>query len=122
MPACARAWVICPTRDSAGSHTLSPSEARIPRWRKIMTPSALTHLIEEGAASIQLGRPPDEARVRRETFDVIVIGAGQAGLSVGYHLARTGARFVILDAHQRVGDGWRERWDSLRLFTPAQFD
>jgi putative flavoprotein involved in K+ transport len=53
---------------------------------------------------------------------VIVIGAGQAGLSVGYHLAKAGARFVILDAHRRVGDAWRGRWDSLRLFTPAKFD
>jgi putative flavoprotein involved in K+ transport len=60
-----------------------------------------------------------EARTR---FDVIVVGAGQAGLSVGYHLARTGLRFLLLDAHRRVGDAWRERWDSLRLFTPAQFD
>lgn len=52
----------------------------------------------------------------------IVIGGGQAGLSVGYHLARQGVPFVILEAHQRVGDGWRERWDSLRLFSPARFD
>jgi putative flavoprotein involved in K+ transport len=52
----------------------------------------------------------------------IVIGGGQAGLSVGYHLARQRLPFVILEAHQRVGDGWRERWDSLRLFSPARFD
>ncbi len=57
-----------------------------------------------------------------ESFDVIVIGGGQAGLSVGYYLARRGLRFVILDAHARVGDVWRKRWDSLRLFTPARFD
>jgi putative flavoprotein involved in K+ transport len=57
-----------------------------------------------------------------ERFDVIVIGGGQAGLSVGYYLARRGLRFVILDAHERVGDSWRKRWDSLRLFTPARFD
>lgn len=55
-------------------------------------------------------------------FDVIVIGGGQAGLSVGYHLARRGLRFVILDAHPRVGDTWRRRWDSLRLFSPARLD
>jgi putative flavoprotein involved in K+ transport len=41
---------------------------------------------------------------------------------VGYYLAKTGLRFVILDASQRVGDSWRNRWDSLRLFTPAKFD
>ncbi len=57
-----------------------------------------------------------------EHVPVIVIGGGQAGLSVGYHLARGGARFVILDAHDRIGDAWRKRWDSLRLFSPARFD
>jgi putative flavoprotein involved in K+ transport len=57
-----------------------------------------------------------------EGFDAIVIGGGQAGLSVGYHLARRGLGFVILDAHARTGDSWRARWDSLRLFTPAVFD
>ena len=55
-------------------------------------------------------------------FDVIVIGGGQAGLSVGYHLARRGLRFVILDGHARIGDAWRKRWDSLRLFSPARHD
>ena len=58
----------------------------------------------------------------RETFHTIVIGGGQAGLSVGYYLARQGRPFVILDACQRVGDSWRQRWDTLRLFTPARFD
>lgn len=53
---------------------------------------------------------------------VIVIGAGQAGLSVGYHLARRNIPFVILDANERVGDSWRKRWDTLQLFTPAQLD
>jgi putative flavoprotein involved in K+ transport len=53
---------------------------------------------------------------------VVVVGGGQAGLSAGYHLARRGISFVILDAQARVGDSWRARWDSLRLFTPAQFD
>lgn len=57
-----------------------------------------------------------------EHMDTIVIGAGQAGLSVGYHLARRGLSFGILDACDRVGDVWRSRWDSLRLFTPARFD
>lgn len=51
----------------------------------------------------------------------VVIGGGQAGLAVGYHLARQGVRFLILDASQRVGDAWRNRWDSLRLFTPARY-
>ena len=52
----------------------------------------------------------------------VVIGAGQAGLSVGYHLARRHVPFVILEASDRVGDAWRNRWDSLRLFTPARYD
>jgi putative flavoprotein involved in K+ transport len=52
----------------------------------------------------------------------VIIGAGQAGLSVGYHLSRQRRPFVILDAGARVGDAWRTRWDSLRLFTPARFD
>lgn len=51
----------------------------------------------------------------------VVIGGGQAGLAVGYHLAQRGLRFVILDAHCRIGDAWRNRWDSLRLFTPARY-
>lgn len=58
----------------------------------------------------------------REQVHTIVIGAGQAGLSVGYHLARRGVPFLILESNQRVGDVWRNRWDSLRLFTPARFD
>jgi len=57
-----------------------------------------------------------------EQFETVIIGGGQAGLSVGYHLARRGRRFVILDANQRIGDAWRQRWDSLRLFTPARYD
>src|SRR5919197_6755874 len=52
----------------------------------------------------------------------LVIGGGQAGLAVGYHLAKRGLPFQILDAHPRVGDAWRKRWDSLRLFTPARYD
>lgn len=57
-----------------------------------------------------------------ERIDTVVIGGGQAGLAVGYHLARRGLPFVILDASERIGDSWRRRWDSLRLFTPAKFD
>jgi putative flavoprotein involved in K+ transport len=57
-----------------------------------------------------------------ERFHTIVIGGGQAGLSVGYYLAQQGRPFAILDASRRVGDAWRNRWDSLRLFTPAMYD
>jgi putative flavoprotein involved in K+ transport len=54
--------------------------------------------------------------------DVIVIGAGQAGLALGHHLARRNADFLLLDAGPEVGHSWRSRWDSLRLFSPAQYD
>jgi putative flavoprotein involved in K+ transport len=55
--------------------------------------------------------------------ETIVIGGGQAGLSVGYYLQKRGLPFVILDANERIGGSWRTRtWDSLRLFTPARFD
>lgn len=53
--------------------------------------------------------------------DVLVIGGGQAGLAMGYHLARRGLDHVILDAADRVGGVWRGRWDSLTLFTPARY-
>lgn len=51
----------------------------------------------------------------------IVIGGGQAGLAVGYYLAKRGLPFLILDANARIGDAWRNRWDSLRLFSPARY-
>src|SRR4051794_33191862 len=57
-----------------------------------------------------------------EYVQTVVVGGGQAGLSVGYQLARRGLPFVILDANERVGDVWRNRWESLRLFTPAEYD
>jgi putative flavoprotein involved in K+ transport len=56
-----------------------------------------------------------------ENVQTIVIGGGQAGLSVGYHLAKRGLSFQILDANACVGDAWRNRWDSLRLFSPARY-
>lgn len=50
--------------------------------------------------------------------DVLVVGAGQAGLAMGYHLRKTPLRFLIVDGASRVGDSWRHRYDSLTLFTP----
>jgi putative flavoprotein involved in K+ transport len=55
-------------------------------------------------------------------YDVIVIGGGQAGLTVGYHLQKLGVDFVILDASARIGDAWRKRWDTLRLFSPNRYN
>ena len=56
----------------------------------------------------------------QESVDVLVIGAGQAGLATGYHLRRSGLNFLIIDASERIGDSWRERWDSLKLLLPAR--
>src|SRR5690606_2702925 len=66
-------------------------------------------------------RSPERV-ARPERVETLVVGGGQAGLSVGYHLARRGLPFMILEADTRIGDVWRRRWDSLRLFTPARFD
>ncbi|MGW0519202.1 flavin-containing monooxygenase [Crossiella sp. NPDC003009] len=54
-------------------------------------------------------------------YEVVVIGGGQAGLAMGHHLRRRGADFAILDAGDSLGQVWRSRWDSLRLFTPARY-
>jgi putative flavoprotein involved in K+ transport len=73
-------------------------------------------LVEEGAAFASAVEQPIRKRV-------IVVGGGQAGLSVGYHLKRLGEEdFLILDASRRIGDAWRNRWNSLQLFTPAAYD
>jgi putative flavoprotein involved in K+ transport len=56
-----------------------------------------------------------------ERFETVIVGGGQAGLAFGYHLAEMGRPFVILDAHERIGDSWRKRWDSLRVYTPARY-
>jgi putative flavoprotein involved in K+ transport len=54
--------------------------------------------------------------------DIVVIGAGQAGLALGYFLQQQHEEFVIVDAGAQIGESWSKRWQSLRLFTPAQFD
>lgn len=59
--------------------------------------------------------------IEPSSLDVVIIGGSQAGLAIGHHLAQRGLRFVILDAGPEVGHAWRSRWDSLRLFTPAQY-
>ena len=55
-------------------------------------------------------------------YDITVIGGGQAGLAIGYHLAQQGRDFTILDAAGAPAAAWRERWDSLTLFTPVRHD
>ena len=58
----------------------------------------------------------------RDHVETVVLGGSQSGLAVGYHLKQRGRPFVIVEAHERVGDAWRSRWDSLRLFTTARYD
>jgi putative flavoprotein involved in K+ transport len=55
-------------------------------------------------------------------IETVVVGGGQAGLAVGHFLAQRSREFLILESNRRIGDSWRNRWDSLRLFTPASFD
>ena len=63
--------------------------------------------------------PPSNLDAQR--IGTVVIGGGQAGLATGYYLQRMGEEFVILDADSRVGDSWRRRWDSLRLFSLPRY-
>src|SRR5262245_1485436 len=96
--------------------------------RKDMNPitgsSPTQNWIEAGAAFDALVRAGGirASQGGEEELDVVVVGAGQAGLSAGRFLTERGLRYVVLDAHARVGDGWRQRWDSLHLFSPARFD
>jgi putative flavoprotein involved in K+ transport len=70
---------------------------------------------QEGTAAAA-GRRGDRA------LDVVVVGAGQAGLAIAWYLARHDLRFQVLEAAAELGHSWRSRWDSLTLFTPAQYD
>ena len=57
--------------------------------------------------------------LHKEYYPTIIIGGGQAGLATGYYLSKLNEDYLILDAGDDTGDSWRNRWDSLRLFTPA---
>jgi putative flavoprotein involved in K+ transport len=64
----------------------------------------------------------DKVPAGGEVLDVVVVGGSQAGLAMAWHLTRQGRRFVVLEAAPELGQTWRTRWDSLKLFTPAQYD
>jgi len=66
------------------------------------------------------GTGPDE--LKADPFEVAVVGAGQAGLAIGYFLSRQGRRFVILERAGSIAAAWRERWESLTLFTPRRYN
>jgi putative flavoprotein involved in K+ transport len=68
------------------------------------------------SATMGTGGPGDRA------LDVLVVGGSQAGLAIAWHLARQGLRYAVLEAGPEIGHAWRSRWDSLTLFTPAQYD
>ena len=57
-----------------------------------------------------------------EHTDVLIIGAGQSGLALGYHLQRRGRQVLLVDRNRRIGESWRARWDSLKLYSPASRD
>ena len=74
---------------------------------------------------MDIGNPAEDTAIENAgpvvNLDIVVIGGGQAGLIAGHHLAAAGRSFVILEAADRIGESWRRRWDSLRLFTPGRF-
>src|SRR5439155_25657899 len=81
-------------------------------------------------AQVWMGHSPDAARasawkpcdMTTQHTETLIIGAGQAGLSTGYHLQRRDRPVLIVDANERIGDNWRRHYDSLRLYSPARYD
>lgn len=70
---------------------------------------------------MSISETTQRSTTRVERFESVIVGAGQAGLAAGYHLAEHDIDFTILSDEARIGDNWRKRWDSLRLFTPAKY-
>ena len=54
--------------------------------------------------------------------DYIIVGSGQSGLAIAYYLKKQNANFLIVDANSETGEPWLKRWDSLKLFTPSEFN
>src|SRR5215203_6413989 len=91
-----------------------PSSSRQRSWKRC-TPRSGAAEADHDRSAVEVNRTPDR-------IETVVIGGGQSGLAVGYHLMRQRRPFVILDANERTGDPWRKRWDSLRVFTPARLN
>src|SRR4051794_41800741 len=66
--------------------------------------------------------PVQPAAQSPERLGTVIVGAGQTGLATAYFLGRAGVPCVVLDEHARIGDQWRQRYDSLLLNTPARYD
>jgi putative flavoprotein involved in K+ transport len=60
--------------------------------------------------------------MNEQHIQTLIIGAGQAGLATAYHLTRRGSAVLVVDGNERIGDNWRQQWDTLRLYTPAKYD
>jgi putative flavoprotein involved in K+ transport len=67
-------------------------------------------------------RPAVDSPAGTERVETLIIGGGQAGLAAAYHLTRRGLSCLVLDANERIGDSWRKRWPTLRLYSPAASD
>ena len=129
---------VAPTRARQGVRSSSRSRATTERLRSGRTPwERLSDVSPRPRGAVVCERPghPRATVVRvgvdmtdqmengsDDRFEVAVIGAGQAGLAMGYFLAREGRHFTILDAADSIGSAWRTRWDSLVLFTPRRYD
>ncbi len=98
----------------------------VPRWTTALRSARAVPFRRPSESTLTTHRAPKTAVAPSgagfERVDTLVIGAGQAGLAVGYELARRGVSFTIVDGSARIGDAWRQRWSSLRLFTPALYD
>src|SRR5689334_2197423 len=84
-----------------------------------------SHRLASVTMTFHDARPPSASELgatSNDSYDVLVIGAGQAGLTVGYYLKQAGLRFLIVDAADQVGSAWAKRWDSLVLFTPRRYN
>jgi cation diffusion facilitator CzcD-associated flavoprotein CzcO len=76
--------------------------------------------VRASASRLSADTTEKEEPMMAQDIDIVVIGAGQAGLAVGYYLRRTSYTWVILDAQPTPGGAWRHGWDTLHLFSPAQ--